>query len=49
MKAVARQIEAGKFTHRVDTRHHELVADEPSSLGGEDQGATPQELLAASL
>lgn len=49
MKAVARQTARGKFTHRISVSDHELVADEPAKLGGEDQGPTPQELLAASL
>ena len=30
-------------------RGHELTADEPISEGGDDQGPSPQELLAASL
>jgi putative redox protein len=46
-KAVARQ--TGKFTHRVDLRHHQLTVDEPTDKGGDDEGPTPQELLAASL
>jgi putative redox protein len=46
-KATARQ--TGKFSHRVTMRGHELIADEPEDLGGEDQGPSPQELLAASL
>ena len=37
------------FTHRIDVRQHTLTADEPSDLGGDDQGPNPQELLAASL
>jgi putative redox protein len=37
------------FTHEVDIRHHELIVDEPPADGGEDEGPTPQELLAASL
>lgn len=30
-------------------RRHELTVDEPGEAGGEDQGPSPQELLAASL
>jgi putative redox protein len=37
------------FTHRVTTRGHQLTIDEPLEKGGEDDGPTPQELLAASL
>jgi putative redox protein len=47
MRAVARQRE--KFTHDLKVRHHRLTADEPESTGGEDQGPSPQELLAAAL
>jgi putative redox protein len=46
-KATARQ--TGTFAHRVTTRQHELIVDEPGELGGEDHGPSPQELLAASL
>jgi putative redox protein len=49
MKAVATQAKPGSFTHRVVIRGHELATDEPSEQGGDDQGPTPQELLAASL
>ena len=47
MKAVARQRE--KFTHDVKVRKHHLTADEPEDEGGQDEGPSPQELLAASL
>src|SRR5256885_16332054 len=47
MKAVARQRE--KFTHDVKVRKHHLTADEPEDQGGQDEGPSPQELLAASL
>ncbi|MEZ5537486.1 MAG: OsmC family protein [Thiolinea sp.] len=33
----------------INTRTHELVADEPVPLGGEDQGPTPYEYLKAAL
>jgi putative redox protein len=47
MRAVARQRE--KYTHDVKMGTHQLVADEPSDQGGQDEGPNPQELLAASL
>jgi putative redox protein len=47
MKATARQ--TSSYTHQIDMRQHRVTADEPSDQGGDDQGATPQELLAASL
>lgn len=37
------------FTQRVTASCHELIVDEPEDLGGEDQGPTPQEVLAASV
>lgn len=49
MKAIAHQRTADAFTHRIEIRGHELTVDEPRDQGGEDEGPTPQELLAASL
>jgi putative redox protein len=48
MKATARR-STRTFTHRIDIRNHQLMADEPPEHGGEDEGPSPQELLAASL
>ncbi len=48
MRASARR-ENGTLQHAVEMRSHTLVADEPKDEGGEDQGPSPQELLAASL
>jgi putative redox protein len=47
MKATVAQTNG--FTHRIDIRHHEVTVDEPSDVGGNDEGPNPQELLAASL
>jgi putative redox protein len=47
MRAVARQRE--NFTHDLKIGRHQLTADEPESTGGDDNGPSPQELLAASL
>jgi putative redox protein len=47
MRAVARQRE--KYTHDVTVGEHRLVADEPPEQGGQDEGPSPQQLLAASL
>lgn len=47
MKAVARR--TATYTHDVDVRGHRLVIDEPKNKGGEDEGPSPQEMLAASL
>jgi putative redox protein len=49
MKATARRTARTAFTHRIDIRQHQLTADEPSEHGGDDDGPSPQELLAASL
>jgi putative redox protein len=49
MKAIARRTARNAFTHRVDIRQHQVLADEPVESGGEDEGPMPQELLAASL
>jgi putative redox protein len=47
MRAKARRLE--KFRHDVMIRRHRLIADEPTDAGGQDDGPSPQELLAASL
>jgi putative redox protein len=49
MKATAHRSARTAFTHRVDIRQHTLTADEPTEHGGDDDGPSPQELLAASL
>jgi putative redox protein len=49
MKATAHRSAPTSFTHRIDVRQHQLTADEPAEHGGEDEGPSPQELLAASL
>jgi putative redox protein len=48
MKAVARRV-GESYTHEVEIRQHRLTTDEPTDVGGNDQGPNPQELLAASL
>ena len=47
MKAIARRTARNAFTHRIDIRQHQLTADEPTEHGGDDEGPSPQELLAA--
>ena len=49
MKAIARRTARNAFTHRIDIRQHQLTADDPSEHGGDDDGPSPQELLAAAL
>jgi len=49
MKAIARRVKADAYTHEIQIRHHRLITDEPDELGGDDEGPSPQELLAGSL
>jgi putative redox protein len=48
VKAVARRV-GERLEHLVQVGRHRIVADEPSEVGGDDAGPSPQELLAASL
>src|SRR5918998_3035630 len=48
MRATARR-ENGRFAHDVEMGEHHLTADEPQESGGDDEGPSPQELLAGSL
>ncbi len=48
MKAIARR-RTGGYQHDITIREHNLAADEPRELGGDDNAPSPQELLAASL
>ena len=47
----ARAVRKRGFTHSVEIRggDHVMTADEPRKEGGNDEGPSPQELLAASL
>jgi putative redox protein len=47
MRAIARQRE--KYTHDVEAGDHTITVDEPVDSGGNDEGPSPQELLAAAL
>jgi putative redox protein len=49
MKATAHRSATTTFCHHVDIRNHNVTVDEPHERGGEDEGPSPQELLAASL
>lgn len=48
MKAIARR-SGGKLRQEIEIRGHKVVTDEPETVGGDDSGPSPQELLAASL
>jgi putative redox protein len=47
MKATATR--SGSLRQAVRIRDHQLTIDEPIDKGGEDQGPSPQEILAAAL
>jgi putative redox protein len=49
MKAIAHRSTPTSYTHTIDIRSHQLTIDEGKEGGGEDNGPSPQELLAASL
>ncbi|MEL6140383.1 MAG: bifunctional alpha/beta hydrolase/OsmC family protein [Bacteroidota bacterium] len=46
---VAVRLGADGYTTEVMVRHHNLTADEPPSIGGDDLGPTPYELVSAGL
>lgn len=48
-KTVAVRLGDEGYTTDVMVRHHSLTADEPGSIGGNDFGPTPYELLSSSL
>jgi putative redox protein len=48
MRATARR-DGETLRHTVQVRDHQFVVDEPTSLGGDDAGPDPLELLAVSL
>ena len=48
MRAIATR-QNGNFTHRIEMGHHWITADEPEDAGGDDDGPSPQDLLAGSL
>ena len=49
IEATARRASRDGLNHQLELRVHRLVVDEPPDNGGEDEGPTPLELLAASL
>ena len=49
MSAVKATIQQAKYATTLTTNRHELIADEPTDLGGTDLGFSPYELLSASL
>jgi putative redox protein len=49
MKVTAQRSDNGSYRHSVEIRNHRITIDEPEHAGGNDEGPSPQELLAASL
>jgi putative redox protein len=47
MQATARR--SANFSHTISIRDHQVIVDESRIRGGEDEGPSPEELLAASL
>ena len=48
MRAIAKR-QNGAFKHKIEMGHHWITADEPEEDGGNDEGPSPQDLLAGSL
>jgi putative redox protein len=48
MKATAHRI-GSHYKHSIQVREHQISADEPRDKGGDDEGPSSQELLAAAL
>ncbi len=48
-KVIVTETGEGRFVQRVEMGPHTITADEPNSVGGEDRGASPYDLLLASL
>lgn len=46
---VVTESDAGPYGQHISAGDHQLVADEPAAVGGADSGATPYDLLLASL
>ena len=42
-------LKENNFTTSIQTKNHSMIADEPESVGGDDFGPSPYELLSASL
>jgi putative redox protein len=46
---LVRETKAGKFQQEITIGPHRLIADEPISVGGDDSGPSPYDLVAAAL
>ena len=48
-KVKVKSVPGERFTQTVAAGKHQLIADEPESVGGADRGPGPYELLLAAL
>ena len=48
-EVVVTETGTGRYTQRITAGHHVLTADEPTSIGGDDTGPNPYDLLLAAL
>jgi uncharacterized OsmC-like protein len=46
---VASELHQGKFAQKIEAAGHELIADEPKNVGGNDLGPGPYDYLGAAL
>ena len=46
---LVRSLPDDRYTQSVDTGNHQLLADEPESVGGADRGPSPYEWLLGAL
>ena len=44
-----RSVDGERFTQVIESGEHQLLADEPNSVGGSDRGPGPYEYLLAAL
>lgn len=46
---VVNSVKGARYTQNMQAREHMILADEPGSVGGDDRGPTPYELLLSAL
>jgi len=48
-QVIVRSVAGAKFTQEIAAGNHQLIADEPESVGGSDRGPGPYEYLLTGL